>query len=55
MKRKQKGEVVIAVTVAYLVAGFLVLATNGGSRSLVAQAPAQTAQVCHNYNGGFCK
>ena len=61
MKRKQKGEVVLAAAIAYMVAGFLVIVTNGGQRPLntkAAEAPAptvQVAQVCNNYNGGFCK
>lgn len=41
--KKQRGEVLIATVVVMLVAGFLVIVTNGGQRSLsqkAAEAPA---------------
>lgn len=53
MKRKQKGEVVMIVAAAYLLAGFLLVTTNGGKQ--IAKAEQPSAPVAHNYNGGFTK
>ena len=47
MKRKQKGEVVMIVAAAYLLVGFLVVVTNGGSRSLTQKAAEAPAPVVH--------
>lgn len=55
---RQKGEVAIITAAAYLIAGFVVLVTNGlhNPGSLVkAEAPAPVAQVCSNYNNIGCK
>lgn len=46
MKRKQKGEVALALAAAYMIAGFLVIVTNGGKNidnlTKKAEAPVQT-------------
>lgn len=57
MKSKQKGEVVLLTAAAYMIAGFLVIVSNGFSQNPVrkAEASVQTAKVCHNYNNIGCK
>lgn len=55
MKRNQKGEVVIATAVTYLVIAFAVIVTNGFQRSPTAKQEPVSQTVCHNYNNIGCK
>lgn len=56
MKRKQRGEVVLLTAAAYLVAGFLVIVTNGFQQNPTKKAEAEKHQVvCSNYNNLGCR